>query len=99
MVNLSSQTAESSTNQSGEDMTINSASGNPSSSATTFSKFLKDVMNPTEAKSIGRLKGSTSAEAKSFAARVEIATKEAVVELEKTNKSKSVKKMINQRLT
>jgi hypothetical protein len=45
----------------------------------TLSKILKNAMNPTEAKSIGRLKGSTSAEAKSLAARVKLATKEAAV--------------------
>jgi hypothetical protein len=45
ILNPSSQTAESSMNQSGEDITIKSASGNPSNSATTLSKFLKDAMN------------------------------------------------------
>jgi hypothetical protein len=55
-------------------------------------------MNPPEAKNIGRPKGSTSAEAKSVAARVELATKEATEELEGINKSKSAKKRLNKGL-
>jgi hypothetical protein len=55
-------------------------------------------MNPAEAKSIGRPKGSCNAEARSLAMRVELATKEATEELEKVSKSKN-KKMITQRLT
>jgi hypothetical protein len=54
-------------------------------------------MNQTEAKSIGRPKKSTSAEAKSLAARVELATKEAAEELEKIYKNKSAKTTIKQK--
>ncbi len=88
----SSQSGKSSTNQSSADIPINDASGDPSNSTMTLSNFLKVVMNPPKAKIIGRPKGSTSAEAKSVAARVELATKEATEELEEINKSKSAKK-------
>jgi hypothetical protein len=94
----SSQSGESSTNQSSADIPINDASGDPSNSTMTLSNFLKGVMNPPQAKIIGRPKGSTSAEAKSVAARVELATKEATEELEEINKSKSAKKRSNKGL-
>jgi hypothetical protein len=98
MLNPSSQTAESSSNQTGENMIINSASGNPINSSTTLSKFLKDVMNPTEAQSIGRPKLSTNAEAKNVAVGVEVAAKEAVEELDNINKSKSAEKRLHKGL-
>jgi hypothetical protein len=49
-------------------------------------------MNPAEAKSIGRPKGTCNAEARSLAMRVELATTEATEELEKVYKSRNKKK-------
>ena len=54
--------------------------------------FLGDLMNPAEAKSIGRPKGTCNAEARSLAMRVELATTEATEELEKVYKSRNKKK-------
>jgi hypothetical protein len=64
----------------------------------THSFFFGDLMNPAEAKSIGRPKGTCNAEARSLAMRVELATTEATEELEKVNKSRNKKKRLHKGL-
>jgi hypothetical protein len=88
--------SETSTNLSNHIAMINTSSGTSLGAAdTTISEFLAMKMNLSEAKNVGRPKGSTSAAAKSLNDRIESATKEAAEQLAKLYKNKSRKNRLN----
>jgi hypothetical protein len=64
----------------------------------TVSIFLDTLLAPSEAKSIGRPKGSTASEAKCLKSKVEAATKEAVENFQNLRRQSSAKKRLRKGL-